>query len=623
MKLALALKHKARSRVRIGLLAVAALALAPVAMLPAHAATSAGDGPVSVDAPYVKANGRPIAPGDAIAPCGTNLRQANEPTSAVDATSPSIVTSGSNDYCTVEVAGGTWAGFYRSTDSGRSWTNSLLPGYPTDTSPEGTASPLHKRGISNAGDPVQAWDLHGRLFYMGNAFNRVAPQNGVVWIATYDQHAAHYVRTRIVATAGAALNGKFNDKTAIEVDRGINSPFEGNVYGAVSVFQGNGNNEIKFVRSTDHGATFSNAKPISQTSPGNQFADIAVTSDGTVYVVWNGFVGTRGAGGRDAMLYVKSTDGGKHFTRPRVAADFDGFDAADTAGDPEAAEEAHEQAFENADGPESDEEPSSAGDSRDCGSGPFACVSGYTFFRHTSQPHITADPKGNPNTLWMVYDASVPSTEVPSTSTYNTAPVAADGTLRVAQGSIYLTKSVNGGLTWATPTRLAPETIGHQLFPDINADGGKLFAVWLDSRNDPGYSVQNPPGNATAKDANGFHLPTVGLDTFAASSSDGGGTWTQTRLSTRSQMPNYEMFGDRRVPFHGDYNYVSSVDAFAFGAWTDTRQVVGGDDPRYAGGESFDVKQCRVQDASGTWGADTCPNAGGLDQDIFGQATTG
>jgi hypothetical protein len=222
----------------------------------------------------------------------------------------------------------------------------------------------------------------------------------------------------------------------------------------------------------------------------------------------------------------------------------------------------------------------------------------------------------------MVYDASVPSTEVPSTSTYNTAPVAADGTLRVAQGSIYLTKSVNGGLTWSTPTRLAPETIGHQLFPDINADGGKLFAVWHDSRNDPGYSVQNPPGNATAKDANGFHLPTVGLDTFAASSSDGGGTWTQTRLSTRSQMPNYEMFGDRRVPFHGDYNYVSSVDAFAFGAWTDTREVRPGDDPRYEGGEGFDVFQCRTAGADGSFGPDTCPNAGGLDQDIYGAGIT-
>jgi hypothetical protein len=85
-------------------------------------------------------------------------------------------------------------------------------------------------------------------------------------------------------------------------------------------------------------------------------------------------------------------------------------------------------------------------------------------------------------------------------------------------------------------------------------------------------------------------------------------------------MPNYEMFGDRRVPFHGDYNYVSSVDAFAYGTWTDTRQVRPGDDPRYAGGEGFDVLQCRSADASGAFGPDTCPNAGGLDQDIYGAA---
>jgi hypothetical protein len=35
------------------------------------------------------------------------------------------------------------------------------------------------------------------------------------------------------------------------------------------------------------------------------------------------------------------------------------------------------------------------------------------------------------------------------------------------------------------------------------------------------------------------------------------------------------------------------------------------------------VLQCRTQDAAGVWSADTCPNAGGLDQDIFGAATTG
>ena len=61
---------------------------------------------------------------------------------------------------------------------------------------------------------------------------------------------------------------------------------------------------------------------------------------------------------------------------------------------------------------------------------------------------------------------------------------------------------------------------------------------------------------------------------------------------------------------------------FAFGTWTDTRQVVPGDDPRYAGGEGFDVLQCRTPNPDGTFGADTCPNAGGLDQDIFGTTLT-
>ncbi len=520
-------------------------------------------------------------------------------------------------------AGGTWTGFYRSTNQGASWTDSLLPGYPTDDSPEGTASPLHRKGITNAGDPVQAWDRSGRLFYMGNAFNRVAPQNGSVWVATYDQHAAHYVRTVIVGKGAPALTGKFNDKTSIEVDRGLSSPYAGNVYVAWSVFQGNGNNEIVFARSTDHGATFSQPTKLSEGSLDNQFADIAVTRDGTLYVAWNGTTGSR-ATGSPAMVYAKSTNGGRSFSKPAVAARYDGFDAADSAGDPAEAAEAHEQAFENADGPESDEAPSSAGDSRDCGSGPFACQSGFTFFRHDSQPRITADPTDTSNTVYMVYDASVPSTEVASTSTYNTAPVGADGTLRVGQGSIYLTKKAGSSSTWTTPTRLAPEATGHQWFPDINADAGRLFAIWHDSRNDRGYSVQNPPGNATAKDASGFHLASSGIDTYGASSADGGGSWTVDRMSSVTQKPDYEMFGDRRVPFHGDYNYISSVGGFAYGTWTDDRQVVPGDDPRYTGGEGFDVKQCRTPDPAGEdgYGPDTCPNAGGLDQDIYGASLT-
>ena len=595
------------------------------AAMPTLAATS-GDTAVSTDSSYVKANARTPSDGDAIAFCGQNRRQQNEPAAAVDYRDSTIVTSGSNDYCTVQGDGSTWTGFYRSTDGGATWTDSLLPGYPSDTSPEGQASPLQQRGIANAGDPVQAWDTDGNLYFMGNAFNRSQPQYGSVWVATYDRDAAHYVRTVIVGKGTPAVNGKFNDKTSIEVDR-TGGSHDGNVYVAWSVFQGRGNNEINFARSTNGGRTFSNPMKISDGSPGNQSADIAVTHNGDVYVAWNGVAGN-GTNGRDAMLFAKSTDGGQKFTKPAVAADFADFSAADTAGEPTApgadpraaqeAEEAHEKAFENADGPESDAEPNSAGNSRDCGSGPFSCQSGFTFFRHASQPRITADPSDPKNRVWMVYDASNPSTVTPSTSTYNTAPVAADGTLQVAQGQIYLTSTSTGGRSWSAPRRLAGTTRGHQLFPDINADGGRLFAIWHDSRNDPAYSVQRPPGNRGATDAQGYHLAGNGLDTYGASSANGGQRWSQVRLSSGSQQPNYEMFGDRQVPFQGDYNYVSSVGEFAYGTWTDNRQVTAGDDPRYDYGTGFDVLQCRTPSTA----PDSCPSAGGLDQDIFGASIT-
>jgi hypothetical protein len=615
-----------RRHSRLSLIAASAATASAVAMgtvpLVAQASTVvATDVPVTVDSPYVKANGRTPSPGDAITACGANRRQQNEPSTAVDPRMPSVVVAGSNDYCTVELAGGTWAGFYRSTTSGSSWVDSLLPGYPTDTSPEGTASPLQQRGITNAGDPVQAWDLQGRLFYMGNAFNREAPQNGSVWVATYDQDATRYLRTVIVGKAGPALNGRFNDKTSIEVDRGVTSPYRGNVYAAWSLFQGvNGNNSIQFARSTNHGVTFSHPMKISTGSKDVQFADIAVTSNGTVYVAYRQFESNRGHQ-EASVQYVVSRDGGATFSRAATAAHFEPFDAADFAGDPAAAEEAHEQAFEHADGPESEAGEESVGDSRDCGSGPFACQSGFVFFRHDSQPRITADPKSASQQVYLTYDATIPGTERASETTYNTADPQGS-TLRVGKGGIYFATLT--GTHWSTPTLLAPTARGHQFFPDINADGGVLHALWHDSRNDPAYSVQYPPGNDGAvRDAAGFAAATHGLDTYAASSTDGGSTWAVTRLSRTSQMPNYEMFGDRRVPFHGDYNYVSSVGAFAYNTWTDTRQVVPGDDPRYTGGEGFDVHQCRTQDAAGTWSGDTCPNAGGLDQDIFGAATTG
>jgi hypothetical protein len=96
------------------------------------------------------------------------------------------------------------------------------------------------------------------------------------------------------------------------------------------------------------------------------------------------------------------------------------------------------------------------------------------------------------------------------------------------------------------------------------------------------------------------------------------------RLSSVSSNPNYEQFGGRTVPFGGDYLYVSSVGAFSFGAWTDWRNVVAGTDPREGGdsdADAADVLQCRAQNPDGSFGRDTCPFLGGLDQNIYGALT--
>jgi hypothetical protein len=91
-------------------------------------------------------------------------------------------------------------------------------------------------------------------------------------------------------------------------------------------------------------------------------------------------------------------------------------------------------------------------------------------------------------------------------------------------------------------------------------------------------------------------------------------------VSTVDTMPQYERFGDRDVPFFGDYNYIAASGSTAFMTWTDHRDVVPGTDPRYPvdGTDGFDVLQCRAANPDGTFGADTCPNAGGLDQNIYG-----
>jgi hypothetical protein len=187
---------------------------------------------------------------------------------------------------------------------------------------------------------------------------------------------------------------------------------------------------------------------------------------------------------------------------------------------------------------------------------------------------------------------------------------------------------------WATgtvdigPKLLDDQTLGHQTYPDISADGGTLHALWWDSRNDRCYSPLRPIGNCEDR------TTVDSLDVYATRSVDHGTTWaTATKVTDEMSNPNFEQFDNRQVPFGGDYLWITSLGDVSFGTWTDWRNTVQGVDPRETpedeDGSTADVKQCRdvltTTDKKGNtvkaWSSDLCPHAGGLDQDIYGDRT--
>ena len=80
---------------------------------------------------YLRSDGQSDATTQA---CSTGRRSQNEPSVAVDPRNTAVVVAGSNDYCAQIVNGDVWVGYYRTTDGGATWRDSLVPGYPADAS---------------------------------------------------------------------------------------------------------------------------------------------------------------------------------------------------------------------------------------------------------------------------------------------------------------------------------------------------------------------------------------------------------------------------------------------------------------------------------------------------------
>ena len=545
------------------------VALAPPAL--------AAEGKVTQDdtaGSYVLAN-RVSDQDDTMTSCSEGRRQQNEPSIAVDPANPDVIVAGANDYCASIENGEVWAGYYRSDDGGATWTNSLVPGYPTDETTLGEESPVHGT-CGAAGDPTQAFDNDGNLFYGFICFNRGSPVNGGVYVARYSADGATYDQTVLVkrgTPSGLFLAGLFQDKINLTVDQ-TGGDTDGNVYVAWSEYHAFGpTNAVLFSRSTDGGDSFSKPHRVTPQILGTaSYADLAVGPDGTVYLTYT----TDPSAANpvpDVWLQV-STNAGASFGAPIHIAEITPFSSSQFSG---------------------------TTGTVDCGDGPFACESGFTFSRFFSNGAVAADDDGV-HVVWASENE--------------------DG-----QSQVYVRNGEADGSSLDVAAPIANHSDdGHQWFPDITSDGEVLTVVYYDSMGDPAYSPDRPPGN----DEDGVNSGDV-VNAFVAQSTDGtSGSWSETQVSSAGSNFGWETHGSRRVGFWGDYLYASAVATGEVAvAWTDSRDLMPGDDPRETDEDDdedgFDVYQPCTYDPldinapsyTSPTIDDPCLNQGGLDQNIY------
>jgi len=328
-------------------------------------------------------------------------------------------------------------------------------------------------------------------------------------------------------------------------------------------------NAVLVSRSTNGGDSFSRPTRVTPQEQGTaSFADLAVGPDGTVYLTYLTYPSS--ARPTADVWLLSSTDGGVSFGDPINVASVELFDSNQFAG---------------------------ATGTVDCGDGPFACESGFTFSRFFTNSAVAADENG----VHVVWASELAS----------------------GQNKVFVRNSADGGETWDDdPITLDGVTNGHQWFPDIASADGTMTVIFYDSRSDPAYDPDIPPGN-TAEGVNSGDV----VQAFVAQSTDGGVSWTETLVSSAGSNFGWETHGSRRVGFWGDYLYVSSVPGAVNVAWTDSRDLVPGDDPRDGASDNgFSVFQDNcVYDPNDinapayitpTIG-DPCLDEGGLDQNIY------
>lgn len=246
--------------------------------------------------------------------CNAEVRpgpaQVNEVDVQVNPVDPNNVVAAANDYA--QPSGAHWVGYYWSRDGGKTWGQNLMPGYP------GSRTPTTLSGMGGSGDPAIAFDSHGNVYLAGIAF-AVSPVPGpnpgrdsIVFVAKSADGGETYSPITVVARAISKFT--FHDKEWIAVD-----PTNDYVYVVWVRFNAGGIGEMVFSRSTNGALTWSTPRIISNATTGEfqvQGAYPVVTADGILHITWVDFQTNK-------IRYVRSTDHGSSFSAPVDIGDVD------------------------------------------------------------------------------------------------------------------------------------------------------------------------------------------------------------------------------------------------------------------------------------------------------------
>jgi hypothetical protein len=352
------------------------------------------------------------------APCVLNnvrassgSRPVNDSPIAINPKNASQIATAGNDYnC------GTLQGFHTSGDGGSTFHHACL---------------LAATGYTGSGDPFIAYDQNNNLFAGGiDCLTQSCSTTSIV-ISKSTNNGTSYP-TPVIAV-NPLYSGGIADKPWLEIDTNLASTRVNTLYLSTTQFDTSSNSTIAVSHSTNAGSTWSAAVAVDskQIFPNvDQFSDLAVAKNGTVYVTWlrctsNG----SGCGGTAATVFFsRSTDGGNTWSAPLAVG------KVNLAPNP-------------------------------CGAF-FGCLPN-AFDRVSNIPVVAVD-NSTATTAGALYIA---------TYSYNTT---------TKWMRVQVVRSTNGGSTWSTPVLVAPSTAKNdEFFPWLNVSStGVVGVTWLDRRND-------------------------------------------------------------------------------------------------------------------------------------------